>query len=350
MSVLMPTTQKIVAECCFVDVSQGSANVILLGDRRAIVIDCGPRSAGRVLVRILDYFGVESIAALVVTHNDADHCEGAELLLSQYAHAIGTVYFLDDRPSSRNWFLPRVRQELERGKLAKNQVRRLEADTDVYRDEAKALALQVLFPQMLDNIDGRESGRPNATSGVLKLRCQSRSVVFSGDLGYAELRTLSEDGAAPIECDVLAVPHHGARLTRRGDSQAHRRVYEQYLRCKTAVVSVGSSNQHHHPSQHHITALRAAGAQVLCTQVTEGCCDDLERLRRGVYRSSLPGASVTTKRLTTAGRSKLVACAGTILVEIGPDVVHVQGLEEHQRRVDQLVDTAGAHPLCRGPV
>lgn len=346
----MLTNKKTVAECCFVDVSQGSANVILIGDRRAIVIDCGPRSASRVLVRILEYFGVESIAALVVTHNDADHCEGAELLLSQYARAIGTIYFLEDRPSSKNWFLPRVRQEIEGGRLAKNQVRRLERDEVIYQDETKGLVLQVLFPGLLDNIDGRESGRPNATSGVLKLRCQSRSVVFSGDLGYAELRTLSQDGADPIECDVLAVPHHGARLTRRGDSQAHRRVYERFLRCKTAVVSVGSSNQHRHPSQDHITALRAAGAQVLCTQVTERCCDDLERLRRGVYRSSLPGASVPTPRLTTAGRSKLVACAGTILVEIGPDVVHVQGLEEHQRRVDQLVDTAGAHPLCREPL
>lgn len=343
----MPATEKIVAECCFVDVSQGSANVILLGNRRAVVIDCGPCPAGRVLVRILEYFGVENIAALVVTHNDIDHCGGAELLLSQYGHAIDTIYFLEDRPYSRNWFLPRVRQEVERGKLARNQVRRLEADMDVYRDEAKGLALQVLFPQMLDNINGLESGQPNATSGALRLWCRSRSVVFSGDLGYTELRTLSQDGAAPIECDVLAVPHHGGRLDCRADAQAHRRVYQEFLRCKTAIVSVGSSNQYGHPSRDHITALTAAGAQVLCTQVTKRCCDDLECLRGGISRSSLPGASVTTPKVTTAGRSKLVACAGTILVEIGPQVVYVRGLDEHKRCIGRLFDTAWAHPLCR---
>lgn len=345
----MAVTRSIVAECCFVDVAQGSANIILLGERRAIIIDCGPRQAFAP-IRVLEYYGVETITALIVTHNDMDHCGGAELLLSRYRDAIDRVYFLEDRPSRKNFFLARVRQEIEREALDREQVRRLESDDVIYRDDQTGLVLQVMFPAMLDNIDALQSAVPNATSGVLHLRYGSRGVLFPGDVDEGGLRVLSNDGATPVECDVVAVPHHGGRLTTKDGPEAYQRIYEHSIRCKIAIVSIGSSNQHKHPLRDHVAGLRRAGVTVICTQITPRCCDNLEGLRPGVSRSALPGASSAAKQLTQAYRSKHVACAGSIMLAIGLDGVVVQGLTQHQTSVGRLERDGSGHPLCRAAI
>ncbi len=61
-------------EVFFLDVGQASCNIILLGDRRAIVIDSGS-GKGSLPLKFLKRCRVDRIAALVVTHSD--HIGGA---------------------------------------------------------------------------------------------------------------------------------------------------------------------------------------------------------------------------------------------------------------------------------
>ena len=335
----------IAAECYFLDVGQGTCNIILLGERRAIVIDGGPCRAFSPL-KILKDCRVEYLDALVVSHNDDDHCGGAETLLGEYPRQIGQIYFLEDRVGRLNNFLARVRQEEECGNLLQRP-RRLEAPRVIYEDYQRRLTLEVMFPEMLDNIDAREREEPNETSGVLVLQCGTRRVVFAGDVEYEQWRALSGDGKYPIVCDVLAAPHHGGGLSARDQARRHEWVYQRALRCKYGVVSVGSVNQPGHPKRVHIESLRKSGAVVLCTQITEQCCDDLERLRPGVIPPRVPGRSKPNKDVSGSGRSRHVACAGTVLVEIGPELVNVKRVTDHQRAVDDLQTTDTGHPLCR---
>jgi hypothetical protein len=46
-------------------------------------------------------------------------------------------------------------------------------------------------------------------------------------------------------------------------------------------------------------------------------------------------------------QSPCVACAGTVISEIGPDEVIVRQFAEHQYGVDALATSTSGHPLCR---
>ena len=66
---------QVLGECYFLDVGLGSAQVIDLSDDSAIVIDCGPSYPvlGELLQRRL---GKRRIAAVILSHNHADHIGG----------------------------------------------------------------------------------------------------------------------------------------------------------------------------------------------------------------------------------------------------------------------------------
>ena len=70
-------------EVCFVDVGQGSSNVILLGDRRAILIDCGGAQAETVLA-LLRRFQIDTLTRLIISHSHNDHSRGAAVVLTAF--------------------------------------------------------------------------------------------------------------------------------------------------------------------------------------------------------------------------------------------------------------------------
>ncbi len=342
-----PSNQDTQVECCFLDVGQGTCSIITLGENRAIVIDCGPK--GAVPVRALKHFGISQIEALIVSHNDSDHWGGATRILTNYPKAIERIYFLDDRPASQNRFLELVKRELEVGNLLRRP-ERLEAryqDQFLYRDVARDVSLRVLFPEFMDNL---QAPGPNDTSAVLVLKCGKRRLLFPGDLMYPQWATLRDRIGGKFRCDAMSAPHHGGSLTDHDSSRRHQWIYEEAVHCGVCVLSVGTSNGHGHPNPDHIRGLHAAGVQVVCTQITERCCEasHLEDWRRGwTGISDIPGDSSRRSRSTSsAGRSKQVACAGSVLVGIGRQSVTIQRIDEHRARVDRLSNARYGHPLC----
>ncbi|GIW79531.1 MAG: hypothetical protein KatS3mg105_1338 [Gemmatales bacterium] len=348
----------IAAECYFLDVGQGSSNVILLGERRALVIDCG-RSASIPLQLLKRH--VDQIVALIVSHNDIDHHGGVTDILVAYPKAIDQLYFLQDRPIEHLHLYAVVKKEHEAGNLV-NPPLRLERQNKpriIYQDESASLSLELYFPTFLDNLDAQKAAESNATSAVLILFCGSRRVVFPGDTSIDDWRRIRTRLGKAIAADIVAVPHHGGRLsqtrsTNKSQTEYQRRIadeqhwlYTEALRCSHAVVSVGTSNNYGHPRAETALALRQAQTVFLCTQITQRCHDELEQLRPGVIRPAFPSRSRPTQDRTPSGRSRNVACAGTIIAEIGPDKVTIQRLEQHQDAVDRLCRSPAGHPLCR---
>jgi len=316
------------------------------------VIDAGPR--GIVPRLCLNHFGVREIEALIVSHNDDDHWGGAVQIIQKYPRNIRNLYFLEDRPNPRNRLLDIVQREVAEENLP--QPKRLEADSTegkcLFRDEDRAVSLHVLFPWMLANIDARNAGGSNKTSAVLALQCGRKRILFGGDLGIEGWRQLRGALKRPILCTVLAVPHHGGGVATVDQAENHRWMYKEAVRCDFAIISVGTANQYGHPRADHVRALREAGATILCTQITDRCCSAsvLETLRPGVITPSVPGASSAKEQKTSsARRSKNVACAGSILAEIGPDHLRLHRLGDHQGAVDDLASRPDGHPLCREP-
>ncbi len=205
-------------ECWFLDVGQGTSNVILLGENRAIVIDCGPKSS-RATLEFLDRY-VDTIEALVISHNDSDHDGNVQRILCQYRKAINAIYFLKDRTPSSNIATFALLQSSE-FKDDFPEPKRLEADQTIYSDGD--LNLTVLYPSFMDNLEKEEC--PNSTSGILRLKCGDRKIVYPGDAGINSWESLSQKyNQRPLVCDFMAIPHHGGGLSPQNRSDEHQKM------------------------------------------------------------------------------------------------------------------------------
>ena len=91
--------RKISAVCYFLDVGEGTSNIVYLGDGlNAVVIDGGRSS--RVPLQFLNRY-VKTIEMLIVSHNDKDHQAGAFEILLNFQGRVKDLYFLQDRPFDR---------------------------------------------------------------------------------------------------------------------------------------------------------------------------------------------------------------------------------------------------------
>ena len=351
-----------VAECWFLDVGQGTSNIILLGDGRAIVIDCGPLGCNVPLSFLKRYVSV--IEQLILSHNDSDHDGGAAGIIQAYPRAIKKIRFLSDRPSGYMRVFQVLKHERRAGNLLcePERLEALENPQCVFSDVNSGIELRLLYPTFTESLEAQGAGarRPNVTCGVLALFCGRRSVVFSGDATSETWEALASrlSSKLPLRCDVLAVPHHGGHLLPRkiGETDDEhrdmeekflRRLYSEILYPRYSVISVGTSNKFGHPIPATITAISSLGIRVLCTEMTPHCSSDLESVRPGLVTPASPSRSTHQVRKTSAGRSKDVGCCGSIIAEIGAEKVAISRWTEHQIALDNAVDAGTVRPLCR---
>lgn len=346
-----PDSSKTQAECWFLDVGEGMANVILLGQRRAIVADCGPHTS-RVTLKFLKRY-VDTIEVLIISHNDSDHDGGVADLLQSYPKAINNIYFLKDRPSHliSTWMV--AEHELKVGNLL-NAPLRLEARDKpqiIYSDRAASIELKLAYPYFPDNIQAEDAAIPNRTSAILCLHCGPRSVVFSGDATIEAWKSIAAKFAdrLPLHCDAMTIPHHGGRISdnNRKEQEYLRRLYSEIITPRWGIISTGTNNQYGHPSSATVSALRSLDIGILCTQITPQCSDDLESIRPGLVQPIWPSQSASFVRTTKSGRSKDVACVGTIVAEVSPERVSISFAEHLENNIDRLIGSDRFHPLCR---
>jgi len=349
--------QDTYAECFFLDVGQGTSQVILLKGGRAIVIDGGPDRDARIPLSILGSAGVHTLEALIVSHNDADHENGAVRILETYKYSTEKLYFLVDRFGIAVPTCVRA-NEIDGARSAKglkplNRIR-LEADgndaREIYKSTDENLRLDLLHPNFKAN--DRWKNEPNATCGVLRLSCgkepTARRILFSGDVPVKVWRWIEQTRVVslPMHCDVMTVSHHGGNTGSKDELQW---LYNEAVRCKHAVVSVGTQNPYGHPTEEGITSIRDARARVksiLCTQLTERCCDNPVK--------TFPAGLTTPHRRSQShpeqnpdGRH--IACAGTVIARIGLNDVEIIKPTGHRDAVKSLETKPYGHPLCLVP-
>lgn len=340
------------AETYFLDVGQGTANVILLGDGRAIIIDCGPRSSSHVLLQLLNRY-VSIIEALVLSHNDDDHVGAAPTIISRYPKAIRRIYRVQDRDVKTDKIAKLLSQELRAGNLLQPPFDLCceESARELFFDPLTGIQLVSVAPTHWETQEAQLVGNTNLASAIVVLKCAERRIVFAGDSHVSQWRTVSRNHGGPLNCDVLAVSHHGGKCwsNNANESAELAWLYSDGVRCKHAVISVGTSNNFNnkrHPNQNVAAAIRTSGAAILCTQITSQCCSDLESLRPGVRLPVSMSRSSSKPDKTSSGRSANVACAGTVIAEVSPNEVRIRQLADHQLGVDNLCKM-GANVLCR---
>jgi competence protein ComEC len=338
----------------FLDVGQGTCNVIPTGKGRAIVIDTGRDVS--VLKRLLTRLKVHTISVLVISHCDQDHWGVAPALLSDTTLTIEKICFHFDHKTKQTAFWTKVKEKIQKDEIdPSKQLVELKCDDKprlLWKSDDDTTEIKILAPTFGQSVESHVVEDANAASGVLLLRTDEKSIVFPGDSHYSQWEAIRTQRKKVLECDVLAVPHHAGIIWDRkwNDGEIANgldKLYQDFVKPKFAVVSVGTSNTYDHPMEAVVRALRRAGATVLCTQMTARCNPNLEVRRASPVRpllSDLPGASLPILDQTDSKDSRNVACAGTVVVDIGPKRLAIHRLQDHQSGVDQLLRPL---PLCR---
>lgn len=333
-------------EVFFLDVAQGMCHIMLVGDQTAIVIDSGSGAKTKqstIPLQFLQRMGIKKIAALLTTHSHKDHMGGAVNILGHYQDQIARIGFVDDGTFRTSPYWVRISEFINEGKLDRDCLIRLECSSIpqvVWENSSLNAKFQVIAPLPIQNLQATEQETPNATSAVLVLDIGTKRIVFAGDSEFIEWKDIHREHGT-LHCNLLSVSHHGGDIKCSQDELAW--LYRDAVKPEVAIISVGTTNTHHHPREDVVRALTECGAKVMCTQITKQCNNDLEFVRSISLPKRYDGASSETKCLTrSSGNSKNVACAGTIRVEIDERSVKVESLIAHQALVDQIQS-----PLCR---
>lgn len=225
----------------FIDVGQGDSALVELPYRQGVyLIDTGgllrfgregfddrtrPYEIGRqVVAPYLQGNGISRLDALIISHPDADHAEGADEILQLFA-----VEEVHMSPGSQKTELATdLEKDLDgvtvrmpgRGSLWKN----------------KNTAFTYLSPS-----DEEYSG--NNDSLVLLMEHENYKVLFTGDLEIdGENEILKNYGDLLEETTVLKVGHHGSKTSSGED-------FLKKLNPDLSVFSTGEGNRYGHPAE-----------------------------------------------------------------------------------------------------
>ena len=345
--------EKAKCECWFLDVGQGSANVILLGGGKAIVIDCGPVGAEQTRQFLKGHAHVDTIEALIITHNDTDHDGHAAAVIEAYPNAIKDIYVLADRNVEEILLRKTLTRLMQNEKGEYPIPKRLESDGDAPRIlfSENDITLKVIYPDLTATWQAEmsTSRRANRTSAILRLSCGERKIVFSSDATIESWDYIASKviGEIPLLCDVMTVPHHGGKISIGDEAACQQRLYSEIIRPIYGIISVGSNNISGHPLAECITALRRAGVKVLCTQMTPQCCEDIENIRPLRRTISRPARSDRKVNKSSTGRSRHVACFGSVVAEISSEAVRISNLATFEQDMVSFGQVPGFTPICR---
>lgn len=254
----------------FIDVGQGDATLIDFPNGQLALVDTGQggrHPAGRELRGLLAARRRSRIDLLVITHGHPDHYGGLPQLVDEIA--IGEL-----------WLNGQLLTEEEDGAMARLVSSAIARGTRVrFAPELcggtprfGGAELEVLWPcPRYDAALGL-----NDNSIALRLAFGRRAFLLTGDLERDSERLLVSAGRVePV--DVLKVAHHGSRTS---TSPA----FLSAARPSLAVISSGAGNRYGHPSPQVVARLRAAGAQVLRTDVHGGAIISTDGERLDVRR------------------------------------------------------------------
>ena len=218
------------------DVGQGDSILLEPRGRDPILIDAGPAAAE--VADELAGRGIDRLAALAITHPEADHDGGAAAVLERLRPA--RLLFARAAPAT-----------LAAARAAGTAPARLVAGTVV---RSGPLRLEVLWPPQERVVSG-PAGRPadpNLLSLVIVARWHGFRALLSGD---------AEAEAAPVApgpVDVLKLAHHGSEDLGLGGLL-------QRAEPELAVISVGDQNPYGHPSPQVLETLASDGVDVIRT-------------------------------------------------------------------------------------
>lgn len=223
----------------FLDIGQGDCTLLTQG-AHAMLIDAGDNDQGTKVQSYLEYLGISSLDYLVLTHPDADHIGGADVVI--YKFDCNTILMPEKKADSRTY------DDVIQAMKSKNY-------TAVHPEVGDTYAFgESSFTILSPAKDYQDS---NDCSIVLRLTHGNNTFLFTGD---AEEEAESDMLASGLDlsADVLKVGHHGSH-TSTSDA------FLDAVAPTYAVISCETGNSYGHPHAETLNKLRATGVQMFRT-------------------------------------------------------------------------------------
>lgn len=222
-----------------IDVGQGDATLIQC-DGHAMLIDTGDNSKGTAVQLYLTKQGIGKLDYLVLTHPDADHIGGADVIITKFD--IDRIFMSDYVQDTKTY------EDVLNALQYRNESWSMPSAGNTY-----ALGdadFTILAP--LNTYDNA-----NDSSIALILTHGEKRFLFTGDCS----ENAEKDLAAcrqNLSADVYQAGHHGSRYS---SSQT----FMDAVSPTYAVISCGKDNSYGHPSAEVLNRFRAMGIQVFRT-------------------------------------------------------------------------------------
>ena len=227
-------------EVHFIDVGQGDTTLIVC-DGESMLIDAGDNDKGTLVQNYLEKRNIEKLKYLILTHPDADHIGGADVIVTKFE--CENIFMSDS-----------------------------ESDSDTYRDVISAIKYKEnknLLPKPGKKYElgsakftiiapnGNYGDDTNNASIGIRMQHGENSFIFTGDAEETAENDILINGL-PIQSDVYQVGHHGSKSSSSPN-------FLKAVNPKYAVISCGANNKYGHPHAATLNNLRSMGVNVFRT-------------------------------------------------------------------------------------
>lgn len=232
-SVLQPVSVQAAQQIKVTAVDVGQGNAFLVEDNgENTLVDTGLEKEYENLQAFLEKENISKIDNLVITHPDADHMGGADLVIKDYDVQ---KFYTTDYTSTTKEYREMMQAAEEKGL------------TPQYVKEKDKLSLgSGITADVLSPESGTKADDSNASSVVLSLKYGKKRFLMMGDAPSKVENRINAD--YNIKTDVLFVSHHGS-------NSASGVLFLKEAAPEYAVISVGEDNSYGHPHKEVLNRL-----------------------------------------------------------------------------------------------